>query len=184
MNALSRSRVVHELALRPGFSAQAQMPPTARSASRGERRGLLVLTAGSVSCFYRRYPTGPVASSLPDERSGVLALFLPRGPNRGTGRVEDHDADGTERGSAQARRVQSRSRVAAGLVDDRCPTMPELPARRHANQSPPGSSERPPLRVPDAIVRPLRTTAVGGKNESADPGGADRPTTGPRAPGR
>ncbi len=35
------------LALRPGFSAQARKPPTAHRASRGGRRGLLVLTAGS-----------------------------------------------------------------------------------------------------------------------------------------
>ena len=65
-NGGNRSRVVNELALRPGFSAQARMPPTAPPAPRGERRGLLVLTAGSVPYFYRRYPTGPVVSSLPD----------------------------------------------------------------------------------------------------------------------
>lgn len=35
-------------------------------ASRGVGLGLLVLTAGPVQYFYRRYPTGPVASSLPD----------------------------------------------------------------------------------------------------------------------
>ena len=39
------------LALRPESSAQARMPPTARSAPRGERRGLLVLTAGPVGDF-------------------------------------------------------------------------------------------------------------------------------------
>ena len=54
------------LALRPGFSAQARMPPTALLAPRGERRRLLVLTAGPVRYFYGRYPTGPVAASLPD----------------------------------------------------------------------------------------------------------------------
>jgi hypothetical protein len=91
---------VHELALRPGFSAQARMPPTALPAPRGVRRGLLVLTAGPVPYFFGRHPTGPVAASLPGERSGVLALFLPCGPDRGTGRVEGHDADGTQLGSA------------------------------------------------------------------------------------
>jgi hypothetical protein len=39
------------LALRPECSAQARMPPTARSAPRGARRGLLVLTAGPVAYF-------------------------------------------------------------------------------------------------------------------------------------
>ena len=36
------------LALRPEFSTPARMPPTARSAPRGGRQGLLVLTAGLV----------------------------------------------------------------------------------------------------------------------------------------
>ena len=36
------------------------MPPTARPAPRGERRGTLVLTAGPVPYFYGRYPAGPV----------------------------------------------------------------------------------------------------------------------------
>src|SRR5207302_10204724 len=56
-SARDRSRVEHELALRPECSAQVRMPPTARPAPRGERRGLLVLTAGPVLCFYGRYPT-------------------------------------------------------------------------------------------------------------------------------
>jgi hypothetical protein len=62
-NARDRSTVVRELVLRPGFSSQARMPPTACPASRGGRRGLLVLTAGPVPCSYGRYPTSPVASS-------------------------------------------------------------------------------------------------------------------------
>ena len=66
MNPRDRSRVEHELALRPEFPPQARMPPTARSAPRGVRRGLLVLTAGLVQYFYRRYPTGPVVASLSD----------------------------------------------------------------------------------------------------------------------
>ena len=92
VNARDRSRVGRELALRPGFSTEAWMPPTARSAPRGVRRGLLVLTAGLVPYFYWRYPTGPVVASQsarwsrPNliERAGVPALFLPRGPDRGT----------------------------------------------------------------------------------------------------
>jgi hypothetical protein len=63
VNARMGSTVVSELALRPGFSPQARMPPTARFASRGARRGLLVLTAGPVVSLHGRYPTGPVASS-------------------------------------------------------------------------------------------------------------------------
>jgi hypothetical protein len=51
-NARDRSSVSRELALRPECSAQARTPPTARPAPRGERRGLLVLTAGPVLCFY------------------------------------------------------------------------------------------------------------------------------------
>jgi hypothetical protein len=68
------------LALRPEFSAQARMPPTALLAPRGVRRGLLVLTAGLVHYSYRRYPTGPVASSQSDGTRGVLALLLLRDP--------------------------------------------------------------------------------------------------------
>ena len=36
------------------------MPPTARSAPRGGRRGLSVLTAGLVRYFFRRYTIAPV----------------------------------------------------------------------------------------------------------------------------
>jgi hypothetical protein len=64
--ACNRSRVESVLALRPGFSAQARMPPTARLAPRGERSGLLVLTAGPVRYFYGRHPTGLVVASLSD----------------------------------------------------------------------------------------------------------------------
>ena len=66
INARNRSSVIDELALRPEFSAQVRMPPTARSAPRGVWRGLLVLTAGLVPYFYGRYPTGPVVASLSD----------------------------------------------------------------------------------------------------------------------
>jgi hypothetical protein len=82
------STVVSELALRPGFSPQARMPPTARSASRGGRRGLLVLTAGPVACSIgvtppARWPRPNLAKS----RGGVPPLA--GGPNRGSGRRED-----------------------------------------------------------------------------------------------
>jgi hypothetical protein len=66
INARTRSSVVDELALRPEFSAQVRMPPTALLAPRGVWRGLPVLTAGLVPYFYRRYPTGPVVASLSD----------------------------------------------------------------------------------------------------------------------
>ena len=78
------------LALRPGFAARARMPPTAQSpAPRGGRRGLPVLTAGSVWGRPRRAHPG-VRRSRPClvERSEVLARFPPRGPDRGTGRPE------------------------------------------------------------------------------------------------
>ena len=100
ITARDRSTVEHELALRPGCSAQARMPPTARPAPRGERRGSLVLTAGPVPYFYGRYPAGPVDASPSDWTRTVLALFLARGPNRVTGRPDDDDADRTECGSA------------------------------------------------------------------------------------
>jgi hypothetical protein len=48
------------------FLSPAQLPSTARAASRGERRGFLVLTAGSVPYFCGRYPTGPVVAFLSD----------------------------------------------------------------------------------------------------------------------
>jgi hypothetical protein len=64
IGARNRSTVEPELALRPEFSTRVRMPPTAHCASRGGRRGLLVLTAGLVPYFYRRYTTGPVVASL------------------------------------------------------------------------------------------------------------------------
>ena len=82
-NGPNRSTVGGELALRPGFSPQARLPPTACSASRGGRRGLLVLTAGPVPCFYGRYPTGPVASSLLLTRGGSAPLPLRTVPTEG-----------------------------------------------------------------------------------------------------
>jgi len=146
------STVVSELALRPGFSTQARMPPTARSASRGGRRGLLVLTAGPVSCSTGVTP--PARWPRPNLRAGVLALFLARGSKRGMGRRGDDDADATGLGSTSARRVGPRSRVAAAFRGDRCPATPErAPTARYPHQGRPGRSERSSLRVPDANVR-------------------------------
>ena len=85
INACARSTVGVELALRPGFSAQARMPPTALLVPRGGRHGLLVLTAGLVQYFSRRYTTGSVVASLFDGPRG-LAPLVPCGPNKGTGR--------------------------------------------------------------------------------------------------
>jgi hypothetical protein len=59
------STVVSELALRPGFSPQARMPPTAHRASRGARRGLLVLTAGPL-----------VLWALPHRPGGLVPIRL------------------------------------------------------------------------------------------------------------
>ena len=81
ITARDRSTVEHELALRPGCSAQARMPPTARPAPRGERRGPLVLTAGPVPYFYGRYPAGPVDASPSDwTRTGAIPVLLRADP--------------------------------------------------------------------------------------------------------
>jgi hypothetical protein len=47
-----RSSVGRELALRPECSAQARMPPTARPAPRGERRGVTGFDCGAGALFY------------------------------------------------------------------------------------------------------------------------------------
>jgi hypothetical protein len=87
-------------------------------------------------------------------QAGVLALFLARDPDRGTRRPEDDEANGTQFGSAWARRVDPRSWVAAALTGDRCPTAPERPPRGWPKgQTTPTRSERPPLRVPGALAR-------------------------------
>jgi hypothetical protein len=153
-NVPNGSTVVSELALRPGFSPQARMPPTARFASRGGRRGPLVLTAGPVSCSTGVTPPARWPRPNPVERAGVLALFLARGSSRGMGRRGDDDAETTRLGSASARRVGSRSRLAAGFRGDRRPTTLERAAgARYPDQGRPGRSERSSLRVPDANVR-------------------------------
>ena len=77
-----------------------------------------------------------------------------RDPNRGTGRLEDDDAQDTRPPRAQARRTPSRSHYPPGLVGDRCPTPSECPASgRHRDRSSPSRFERSALRVPGAIVR-------------------------------
>ena len=83
------STVVCELALRPGFSPQARMPPTAHYASRGVRRGLLVLTAEPAACSTGVTPPARWPRPNLAKRAGVIALFLARGPSRGLGRHED-----------------------------------------------------------------------------------------------
>src|ERR1700745_4195421 len=61
------------------------MPPTALPALRGERRGLLVLTAGPAPYyFYWRYPTGPVDASQSDLTArGFWPSSFARGPTEG-----------------------------------------------------------------------------------------------------
>jgi hypothetical protein len=51
INARNRSSVIHELALRPEFSAQVRMPPRCYLRQGGVWCGLLVLTAGLVRYF-------------------------------------------------------------------------------------------------------------------------------------
>src|ERR1700733_6603058 len=65
------------------------MLPTARSASRGARPGLLVLTAGSAACSSGVTPPARWPRPNLAERAGAIALFLARGPGRGLGRRED-----------------------------------------------------------------------------------------------
>jgi hypothetical protein len=89
-----------QLALRPEFSAQARMPSTTLPCATMREAGLLVWLRGRWRYLYGRYPTGPVASSLPMNARGVHAVFLPRDPIGGTGTLDDHDADGTQLGSA------------------------------------------------------------------------------------
>ena len=88
---------------------------------------------------------------------GVLALVPPLGPDRGTRRLDDHDAYRTQPARAQARRANERSRVAADHGGNRRPTAPEAPATgRFPDQGRPVRSERSPPRVPDASARLAR----------------------------
>jgi len=137
------------------FSAQARMPPTAQRAPRGEERGLLVFDCGAGAHFLRALPHRP-GGRVPIRLTarGSSPSSFGAHPIQRDGRLEDDDADGTRLGSAQARRGDWRSLIAAALAGNRCPTTPEQPASgRPPDQSGPGRSERPPLRVPGAIAR-------------------------------
>jgi hypothetical protein len=89
-NARNRSRVEHELALRPRFSPQARMPPTALPAPRGARRGLLVLTAGPAPYLTGVTPPARWTRPSPIERAGVLAGHASPGT---TSRYVHYDVD-------------------------------------------------------------------------------------------
>jgi uncharacterized protein YjbI with pentapeptide repeats len=80
-NARDRSTVGGQLALRPEFSARVRMPPTARSAPRGGRRGLLVLTAGPVGALPRALPQRPARAGRrrPPASAHAPSLVLLRG---------------------------------------------------------------------------------------------------------
>src|SRR5437764_2332684 len=80
------------------------------------------------------------------ERARVLALFLACILNRGMERREDDDADRTGPGGASARRVGSRSRVAAGFLGDRCAaTLDRSASAQHPDHGRPARSARSPL---------------------------------------
>src|SRR5437763_10360411 len=94
------------------------MPPTALRAPRGERRGLLVLTVGAGAVLLR---------ALPHRPGGLVPMCLNargsscsfRASPRGTGRLDDDEADGTQLGSTQAWRAGSRPGITAGLSGNR-----------------------------------------------------------------
>jgi hypothetical protein len=138
-----------------------RMPPTAFPAPRGERRGLLVLTAGPVptpTALLHR--PGGLARTL-IERAGVLALFLSaRRTNRGTGRLDDHDARYTRPPSTEDRRTPPRSPVPTALASNRCPTAAGCPtsSRWTPDQRRSVRSARSSLRVLDASARLARTS--------------------------
>ena len=126
------STVVSELALRPGFSPQARMPPTARSASRGERHGLLVLTAGPVACSTGVTPPARwLRSNLP-KRAGFLSLSLRVAPNRGLGRREEMTR--AEHEPAARRRDEfARDRRSPKAAPTRASRSPGSWSTRHAS---------------------------------------------------
>lgn len=123
-NARDRSTVGKWLALRPEFSTQARMPPTAFLAPRGVRRGLPVLTAGLVPDSCRRYPTGPVAFSLSNARGPWPSSFraIPM-----EGREGSKMTTRTEHNRAVRRRAElTRDRGPRGLE-------PAIDTRRRVN---------------------------------------------------
>ena len=109
--------------------------------------------------FYRRYPTDPVASSLPEKCAGVPGLCFRATPTETREGLTTNDADGTPSGITEASRVDSRSRAAAARPGNRRGATPEHPASgRHPDQPRPARPERAPLRVPDAKARLERPT--------------------------
>jgi len=105
-----------ELAPAAGFSPQARMPPTARSAPRGARSGLLVLTAGPAYCSTGVTPPDP---------GGVVP-------------VRCSAAAGLTPGDAKQQRRRGPERAAAGPGDPRGQT----PTRRRGQAEwAPGTSD-------------------------------------------
>ena len=103
--ACNRSSVRKWLAPRPGFPAQARIPPTAQyPAPRGGRRGLPVLTAGSVRGATSRGPTirsgrGPVSAS---------AACWSCSPSGGTSSAEHQDGPGAPACQSGVRGARTR----------------------------------------------------------------------------
>jgi hypothetical protein len=89
-----------------------------RYAPRGERLGLLVLTAGPARTSTGVTPPDRWPRPNVSERSRSARCFLRASPRR-TGRLDDHEADGTPFGSASARGADSRTGVTAGLSGNR-----------------------------------------------------------------
>jgi hypothetical protein len=135
------------------------MPPTARTAPRGERRRLLVLTAGPVGALSRAQPTSLLFRRHRDDARGFSPLFFPAAPIEGWEGPNTNDAEGAELGAAQGRRASSRARVAAGLTRGRRSTTPQYAASgEHPDQNTPTRSARPPLCLPNTVAR-LETLA-------------------------
>jgi hypothetical protein len=124
--ACDRSSVGKWLALRPEFSAQALMPPTALLAPRGGRRGLLVLTAGPVQDFLSAlsHRLGGFVPTL-TKCAGVLALSFRAIP------TETREGLTTMTRTEHSRALQRR----AELTHDRGPRQlePAIDARRRLN---------------------------------------------------
>lgn len=143
------------LALRPGFSSPSPDCHRRRIVRHeAKRRGLLVLTAGLVVYFYRRYSTVPVAASLHDERSVVLArLFLARLSIKRR-KAYGHDAYRTRSGSNHVGKVCSRARGGhAAVTGHRGSTPSERSANGVAPQpGSPARSEWPDLFVADPFA--------------------------------
>jgi len=131
-NGANGSTVVGEPALRPELSPQARMPPTTRSASRGGRRGLLVLTAG-LACALQASPVAPPASGclrpVPIDRAGSR-LLPARLLNRRMGRRltmmgTEHDRAARRRGELARDRG---SRRVSSAIDARAIRLPPFDA--------------------------------------------------------